>query len=134
MFEAIYKKIPAYQIHLLIFFSSMFGFISFASTLLFLSDNMVILNQFYNLIHGSLSIEKVKIMVVSSDSWNIGRPYLFFGGELYGKFSYSLPMLALPVYYILKIIDSLYGAHLFILQVWALSVGAVAYLIAKPET
>jgi hypothetical protein len=112
---------------LFVFFCSMFIFISFAGTRLFISDEAVILNQFYNLIHGSLSIETGKIKVLEG-------VYLFLDGHIYGKFSYSLLILSLPFYYILGFIESLYGAHLFLLQLWALSGGVLVYLIAKSRS
>src|SRR3989337_565577 len=109
---------------LLIFFSSLFIFISFAGTRLFFSDEGVILDQFYNLINGSLALKAAKIDTAKGI-------FITVGNNLYGKFSYSLLILSLPAYYILKTIDLLYGAHLFILQLWAVSGGVVVYLIAK---
>ncbi len=118
------KLFESNKIPLFVFISSMFIFLSFAGTRLFLSDEAVILNQFYNLIHGSLSIETGKIKVLEG-------VYLFLEGHIYGKFSYSLLILSLPFYYILGSIEFLYGAHLFLLQLWALCGGIVVYLIAK---
>lgn len=112
------------KLDILVFFTSLFVFISFAGTRLFLSDDGVILNQFYNLIHGSISIENLKINLIEGI-------YLIIGDKLYGKFSYSLLFLSLPVYYILKYIDMLYGVHLFTLQLWAFSGGVIVYTIAK---
>lgn len=112
------------KIPLFVFFSSMFLFISFAGTRLFLTDEAVILNQFYNLVYGSLSIETGKIKLLEG-------VYLLFNDHIYGKFSYSLLILSLPVYYILRSIEILYGAHLFLLQLWALCGGIIVYLIAK---
>lgn len=135
MIEKVYNKIhrliELHQVSIFVFFSSLFILISFAGTRLFLSDEATILNQFYNLIHGSLSIERIKIMVVSSGGLNIGGPYLLYGNHFYGKFSYSLLILSLPIYYILETLDLLYGAHFFILQLWALSGGIIAGIIAK---
>jgi len=108
----------------LIFFSSFFILLSFAGTRLFLSDEGVILDQFYNLINGSLAIKIAKINTVKGI-------FISVGDNLYGLFSYSLLILSLPVYYLLRLIDPYYGAHLFILQLWALSGGVVAYLIMK---
>jgi len=128
MIEILYKKIFKFfdknQIPLLVFFSSLFIFISFAGTRLFFSDEGVILDQFYNLINGSLALKAAKIDTAKGI-------FITVGNNLYGKFSYSLLILSLPTYYILKTIDYLYGAHLFMLQLWALSGGVVVYLIAK---
>jgi len=84
----------------------------------------VILDQFYNLINGSLAIKIAKINTVKGI-------FILVGDNLYGLFSYSLLLLSLPIYYLLKIIDSFYGAHLFILQLWALSGGLIVYLIMR---
>ncbi|VVB85287.1 Dolichyl-phosphate-mannose-protein mannosyltransferase [uncultured archaeon] len=116
--------IASNQTLLLVFFSSMFILITFAGTRLFFSDEGVILNQFYNLMNGSLALKFAKINVTNG-------VFIAVGNSLYGKFSYSLLILSLPVYYVLKSIDSVYGAHLFLLQLWALSGGFIAYLIAK---
>jgi len=116
--------IASNQALLLVFFSSLFILITFAGTRLFFSDEGVILNQFYNLMGGSLPLKFAKINVTNG-------VFITVGDSLYGKFSYSLLILSLPVYYILKSIDSIYGAHLFLLQVWALSGGFIVYLIAK---
>lgn len=118
------NHIKSYQIPLLVFFSSMFIFISLAGTRLFFSDEGVILDQFYNLIHGSLALKIAKINVENGI-------FMTVGNNLYGMFSYSLLILSLPVYYIFKMIDILYGAHLFILQLWAIIGGIVIYLAAK---
>src|SRR3990170_2151360 len=121
MIEILYKKIFKFfdknQIPLLVFFS-------FAGTRLFFSDEGVILDQFYNLINGSLALKAAKIDTAKGI-------FITVGNNLYGKFSYSLLILSLPTYYISKTIDYLYGAHLFMLQLWALSGGVVVYLIAK---
>lgn len=111
-------------IPILIFFSSFFILLSFAGTRLFLSDEGVILDQFYNLINGSLAINIAKINTVKGI-------FILVGDNLYGLFSYSLLILSLPVYYFLRIIDPYVGAHLFILQLWALSGGVIVYLIMK---
>lgn len=112
------------QTPLLIFLISFFIFTGFGSTRLFLSDEGVTVNQFYNLFQGSLSIETGKMNVING-------VYLILDDHIYGKFSYSLLILSLPVYYILRSIDFLYGAHLFLLQLWALSGGIIIYLIVK---
>ncbi|NJD76649.1 MAG: hypothetical protein FIB08_06060 [Candidatus Methanoperedens sp.] len=112
------------QLSLIIFFGSLFLFLGFASTRLFFSDEGVILNQFYNLIHGSIVLESFKINTTKG-------VFAIIGDHLFGKFSYSLLILSLPIYYILKIMDFLAGAHLFILNLWALSGAFVTYLITK---
>lgn len=109
-------------ITVLIFLISFFVFTSSAGTRMYIDDEAVILDQFYNLIHGSLSLETFKI--------NSNGIYLVFNNHIYGKFSYSLLILSMPVYYVLKTIDLLYGGHLFLLQLWALNGGVIAYLIA----
>ncbi len=110
-----------YRMHLIVFFSSLFILIGFSGTRLFLSDEGVILDQFYNLMQGSLAIKIVKIDTLKG-------VFIFSGDNLYGRFSYSLLILSLPAYYLLKIIDTIYGAHLFMLQLWALSGGIAVYL------
>jgi len=122
--DEIIKFVESNQISLSVFFISMFIFITFAGTRLFLSDEGIILDQFYNLINGSLALKIAKINVNSGI-------FMTIGDNLYGKFSYSLLILSSPTYYILKIIDSFYGAHLFILQLWAVSGGIVVFLIGK---
>lgn len=128
MVETIQEKIIGFyesnKIPLLVFFSSMFVFISLAGTRLFFSDEGIILDQFYNLINGSLALKIAKINVDKGI-------FMTIGNNLYGKFSYSLLILSLPTYYILKIMDSLYGAHLFILQLWAAIGGFIIFLLAK---
>ena len=127
-----FKKLPnritdllaSNKIPLLVFLSSLFILITFASTRLLFSDEGVILDQFYNLIHGSIALKIAKINVTKG-------VFISVGGSLYGKFSYSLMILSLPAYYFLKAVNSIYGAHLFILQLWALSGGSIVYLIAK---
>jgi len=111
-----------YQVPLLIFLSSFFIFLTFSGTRVFISDEGVILDQFYNFINGSLAVNISKISV---------GVMISIGDNIYGKFSYSLLVLSLPAYYILKAMDLIYGAHLFILQLWALSGGFIVYLIAK---
>ncbi|VVB96471.1 Dolichyl-phosphate-mannose-protein mannosyltransferase [uncultured archaeon] len=112
------------QIPLIIFSSSLFLFITFAGTRLFFSDEGVILNQFYNLINGSIALEFFKINTTKG-------VFIIVGDHLFGKFSYSLLILSLPIYYILGMMDLLFGAHLFILNVWALSGALVVYLLTK---
>lgn len=128
MVETLQEKIIGFyesnKFPLLVFFSSMFVFICLAGTRLFFSDEGIILDQFYNLINGSLALKIAKINVDKGI-------FMTIGNNLYGKFSYSLLLLSLPTYYILKIIDSLYGAHLFILQLWAAIGGLVIFLMAK---
>ncbi len=112
------------QVPIILFFVSLFIFISFAGTRLFFSDEGVILDQFYNLINGSLAIKIAKI--------NTAKGIFFLiGDNLYGMFSYSLLILSLPVYYFFRLINSLFGAHFFMLQLWALSGGITTYIIAK---
>lgn len=120
----IFKIIDLNRIPLIVFFISFFFFISFAGTRLFFSDEGIIIDQFYNFINGSLAIEMAKIDTAKGI-------FISVGDNLYGKFSYSLFILSLPVYYILKLIDTVYSAHLFLLQLWALSGGIIVYLIAK---
>jgi 4-amino-4-deoxy-L-arabinose transferase-like glycosyltransferase len=122
--EKIVDLLASNKMPLLVFLSSLFILISFAGTRLFFSDEGVILDQFYNFIHGSLALKIAKINVTRG-------VFISVGSSLYGKFSYSLPILSLPVYYVLKTINSIYGAHLFILQLWALSGGSIIYLIVK---
>jgi hypothetical protein len=128
MVETIQEKIIDYyesnKIPLLVFFGSMFVFISIAGTRLFFSDEGIILDQFYNLINGSLALKIAKINVDKGI-------FMTIGNNLYGKFSYSLLILSLPTYYIFKIMDSLYSAHLFILQLWAAIGGLVIFLLVK---
>lgn len=123
-YKKILKQLENNQIPLVIFFSSLFVFLSFAGTRLFITDDGITLNQFYNLLHGSISLEAWKI---NTDK----GVYLLFNDKLYGKFSYSLIILSFPSYYVLKILDFLYGAHLFLLQLWALSGGIIAYIFTK---
>ncbi len=82
------------------------------------------MDQFYNLIHGSLALKIAKINTAEG-------AFLLVGNNLYGIFSYSLLFLSVTVYYILSKIEILYGAHLFLLQIWALSGGIIVYLGAK---
>ena len=129
-YRKIIQALNANPIPLLIFLSSIFIFMSFAGTRLFLSDEGLILDQFYNLINGSLSIKIAKINTASGI-------FMLVGNNLYAAFSYSLLILTLPVYYILNSIDQLksinqiYGAHLFLLQLWALIGGVLVYLLGK---
>jgi len=124
LYQRIQSSLDSNQIPLLVFFSSLFIFISFAGTRLFLSDDGVILDQFYNLINGSLALKIAKISTAKG-------VFILVGNNLYGIFSYSLLFLALPVFYVLGAIDSIYGAHLFLLILWAFSGGFTVYLIAK---
>lgn len=123
-YNKIHTLIEQNHISLFIFFSSLFIFIGFAGTRLFISDDGITLNQFYNFIHGSISLENWKINTAKG-------VYLIYNNHLYGKFSYSLIILSYPTYYILRLIEFIYGAHLFLLQLWALSGGIIAYLIVK---
>ncbi|MDO8727209.1 MAG: glycosyltransferase family 39 protein [Candidatus Methanoperedens sp.] len=91
---------------------------------MFFSDEGVIVTQFYNLVHGNLDLQVAKVQVERGI-------YITVNDHLYGKFSYSLLILSLPVYFLLGLIDSLYGAHLFLLQLWAISGGIIVYLSAK---
>ncbi len=122
--EKLAEPLESHRVHLFVFFSSLFVFLSFAGTRLFLTDDGVILNQFYNLIHGSIPIQTFKIDTING-------VYLLTENHAYGKYSYSLLILSMPFYYLLRSIDFLYGAHMFILQLWALSEGMVVYIIAK---
>ncbi len=123
-FSKIIKLLDSNQIPLLVFFLSFFIFISFAGTRLFLSDEGIIIDQFYNLINGSLALKIAKISTAQG-------VFISVGNNLYGIFSYSLLILALPVYYLLKFIDYFIGAHFFLLNLWGLSGGIIIYLIAK---
>ena len=120
--ERIWELIITNKNSVLIFLISFFILTSFAGTRMYIDDEAVILDQFYNLIHGSISLETFKI--------NSNGIYLVLNDHIYGKFSYSLLILSLPVYYFLRAMDLLYGGHLFLLQLWALSGGFIAYLIA----
>ena len=124
MYKKIVKLLESNQIPLLLFFSSLFIFLSFAGTRMLFSDEGVIVNQFYNFIHGSLELLFAKVDVQKGI-------FITVENHLYGKFSYSLLVLSLPAYFFLKNIDILYGAHLFLLQIWALSGGISVYLLAK---
>ncbi len=122
--SGIKQALNSYQYLILVFFSSMFILISFAGTRLFLSDEGVILDQFYNLIHGSLALEFAKI----NTSKGI---FILIGDNLYGMFSYSILILSLPTYYLLGLIDHFYSAHLLLMQFWAFSGGIAVYLAGK---
>ncbi len=134
MIETIYNKfikfVDSNRIAFLIFFSSFFIYTTFSGTRLFFSDEGIILDQFYNLIHGSLALKFAKINTASGILTLVGN-------NLYGMFSYSLLILSLPVYYLLSLIDMLslinpvYGAHQFLLQIWAFCGGTVVYLLLK---
>jgi hypothetical protein len=122
--KKIYRFIDKNKFPLLIFFSSLFVFISFAGTRLFFSDEGVIIDQFFNLIHGSLALKFAKINTLKG-------VFILVGNNLYGIFSYSLLLLSVPVYYLLSIIDFLFGVHLFLLLIWAFCGGIIVYLVAK---
>jgi 4-amino-4-deoxy-L-arabinose transferase-like glycosyltransferase len=122
--KKIYRFIDKNKFPLLVFFSSLFIFISLAGTRLFFSDEGVILDQFFNLIHGSLALKFAKINTVKG-------VFILVGNNLYGIFSYSLLLLSVPVYFLLSIIDLLFGVHLFLLLIWAFCGGIIVYLIAK---
>lgn len=128
MVETIYERTEKFlesnRLPLLVFFCSFFLFMSFGGTRLFISDEGLTINQFYNLVHGSLAITMAKIGVSKG-------MYFVIDKSLYVKFSYALPILSMPVYFLLRSIDPLYGAHLFLLQLWAMSAGVIVYLIAK---
>lgn len=109
---------------LLVFFGSMFLFITFAGTRLFFTDEGIIIDQFYNLINGSLALKIAKINVDKGI-------FITVGNNLYGKFSYSLLILSLPTYYIMKTINSIYSVHFFILQLWAVMGGFVFFIAGK---
>ena len=111
-------------IPIFIFFIAFFIFTSFAGTRMFFSDEGVIVTQFYNLVHGNLDLQVAKVQVERGI-------YITVNDHLYGKFSYSLLILSLPVYLLLGLIDSFYGAHIFLLQLWAISGGIIVYLAAK---
>ncbi len=124
MYKKIVKLLESNQIPLSIFFISLFVFLSFAGTRMLFSDEGIIVSQFYNFIHGSLDLQTAKV--------NVERGiYTTVENHIYGRFSYSLLILSLPVYIILKNIDYFYGAHLFLLQIWALSGGICVYLLTK---
>ncbi len=91
---------------------------------MFFSDEGVIVNQFYNFMHGSLDLKVAKVEVLRGI-------FITVNNHLYGRFSYSLLILSSPAYFFLKNIDSFYGAHLFLMQLWAISGGVVIYLAAK---
>src|SRR4030067_2082848 len=121
--NVIRKRLESNLVPLLIFFGSIFLLITFSGTRLFFSDEGIILDQFYNLIQGSLALKMAKI--------DTARGVLItVGNNLFGVFSYSLLILSLPVFYFLRLIESVYGAHLFILQIWAFCGGMIVYLIA----
>jgi 4-amino-4-deoxy-L-arabinose transferase-like glycosyltransferase len=124
MYKKLVKLLESNQIPLILFFSSLFIFLSFAGARMLFSDEGVIVSQFYNFIHGSLDLEVAKVNVEQGI-------YITVADHLYGKFSYSLLILSLPAYFALKNIDLFYGAHLFLLQIWALSGGISVYLLAK---
>lgn len=124
LYEKTVKFLDNNRISLLVFFCSMFLFLSFGGTRLFISDEGLIINQFYNLVHGSLAIKMAKIGVSKG-------MYFLFNNNLYIKFSYALPVLSLPAYYLLKSVNFIYGAHLFLLQFWAFSAGIIVYLAAR---
>lgn len=124
MYKKIVKLLDSNQIPLILFFSSLFIFLSFAGTRMLFSDEGVIVSQFYNFIHGSLELKVAKVNVEKGI-------YITVANHLYGKFSYSLLVLSLPVYFALKNIDLFYGAHLFLLQIWAISGGISVFLLAK---
>ncbi|MCX9084569.1 MAG: glycosyltransferase family 39 protein [Candidatus Methanoperedens sp.] len=124
MYKKIVRLFGSNQIPLILFFGSLFIFLSFAGTRMLFSDEGVIVSQFYNFIHGSLELKVAKVNVEKGI-------YITVANHLYGKFSYSLLVLSLPVYFALKNIDIFYGAHLFLLQIWALSGGISFYLLAK---
>lgn len=123
--ERIWELIVSNKNSVLIFLISFFTLTIFATMRLYLTDEAVILDQFYNLLRGSLSLDTFKI--------NVKGIYLVLNNHAYGKFSYSLPILSLPVYYILRTMDFIYGAHLFLLQLWALSGGIIAYFVARTK-
>lgn len=123
-YKNIIKFLETNQTPVIIFLTSLFIFITFSTTRLFLSDEAILLNQFYNFVHGSLFFQAIKIKAT------IG-PHLLIDNHLYGKFSYSLIILSFPLYFILKQINVFYSAHLFIVQLWALCFGITLYLIAK---
>jgi hypothetical protein len=118
MYKKLVKLLESNQIALILFFSSLFIFLSFAGTRLLFSDEGIIVSQFYNYIHGSLYLKVAKVYVEKGIYINVAN-------HLYGKFSYSLLVLSLPAYFALKNIDLFYGAHLFLLQIWALSGGII---------
>lgn len=122
-YKNILKLLESNQLPLLLFLSSFFILITFFTTRVFISDEGILVNQFYNLIHGSLSLQAIKIQAVG--------PHVLIDNHLYGKFSYSLVILSLPFYYMLRAVDNIYSAHLFIVQLWALSGGIVVYLLSK---
>jgi 4-amino-4-deoxy-L-arabinose transferase-like glycosyltransferase len=124
MYKKIARLLETNQIPLLIFFTSLFIFLSLAGTRMLFSDEGVIVNQFYNFVHGSLELKIAKV--------NVERGiYITVENHLYGRFSYSLLILSLPVYFLLQNIDLFYGAHLFLLQLWALIGGICVYLALK---
>ncbi|VVB87173.1 Dolichyl-phosphate-mannose-protein mannosyltransferase [uncultured archaeon] len=127
LFERTIRFIESNRISLLVFFCSFFLFVSFGGTRLFISDEGLTINQFYNLVHGSLAITMAKIGVSKG-------MYFVINKSLYVKFSYALPILSMPAYYLLRSIDQLYGAHLFLLQLWAMSAGVIVYLIARTRS
>lgn len=122
MRKIIQNLIKLDKISLLLLFCSVFILTSFSGTRLFFSDEGIILDQFYNLIHGSLALKTAKIDTAMGVLITVGN-------NLYGVFSYSLLFISLPAFYTLNYIESIYGAHLFILQLWALCGGIIAYLI-----
>lgn len=118
------RLLESNRMPILIFFSSLFIFLSLAGTRMLFSDEGIIVNQFYNFVHGSLDLKVAKV--------NVERGiYITVENQLYGRFSYSLLILSTPVYLFLKNLDLFYGAHLFLLQLWALSGGISVYLLAK---
>jgi 4-amino-4-deoxy-L-arabinose transferase-like glycosyltransferase len=119
---SIQRSINSNRIPLLIFFSSLFLYLSFAGTRLFFSDEGIILDQFYNLIHGSLALKIAKINTLKGVLISVGN-------NIYGVFSYSLLILSLPVFFLLSSIEYVYGAHLFFVQIWAISGGIIIYLL-----
>jgi len=119
---SIQRSIHSNRIPLLIFFCSLFLYLSFAGTRLFFSDEGIILDQFYNLIHGSLALKIAKINTSTGMLTSVGN-------NIYGVFSYSLLILSLPVFFLLNSIEYVYGTHLFLVQIWAISGGIIIYLL-----
>ncbi|HXY87398.1 MAG TPA: hypothetical protein VEG44_03070 [Candidatus Acidoferrales bacterium] len=117
----------------LIFYASLALFIAIWNINIFINDEVTLVGQLFNLVHGSLSMAIMPDKIYEGLGFGNSAPILGFtlGGKVYAFYTHAVPVFAIPFYYLLYMANITIGIRLFFVTVESFSIFMIAMLVGK---
>ena len=135
--KKLYKFVLPDDTSSLIFYASLALFIAIWNINIFLNDEVGLVGQLFNLVHGSLSLAVMPDKIYEGLSFGnrfgncVPIQSFTLGGKVYALCTHAVPVFATPFYYLLYVANITIGIRLFFVTVESFSIFMIVMLLGK---